>query len=341
LTDNKLRLLFYIPTKNGIDIISGGSFFDETKSLSSGIVNNVKDFSEFLEDKIYDMMESIEEKKIPEDVYFNISGENIVGKTDFLRYKRSKPNLKIEQEEIFDVVSKSSKKALSDFSRSDFMNSKSASFDIINSSIVQTEIDGYEIKNPIGFQGEDLKIGVFNIFAPIVQLSSIHNISELIGLKSFNIFVATYSIYETFSEDGFDGFIFFVEENLTSFCFVKNNTILEIKSFSVGWDIFLEQNYKKENDNVWIASFEVAIEDMFLKNIQLKKKGFKIYISNPDVKNFVKMFSKFEKTDVKKIDFLDLDSIKKFNFFKKEQILKEMTSSICCAISSLNIQDSL
>ena len=58
---------------------------------------------------------------------------------------------------------------------------------LVNAAIVDVRIDGYKVTNPLGFQGKEIQIGVFNAFAPIVHLGALQTIAENLDLDLISI----------------------------------------------------------------------------------------------------------------------------------------------------------
>src|SRR2546427_12359011 len=54
---------------------------------------------------------------------------------------------------------------------------------LVHSAITQVRIDGYPVTNPIGFQGRNLEVTVFNTFSPLSQVQAIEAVARELDLE--------------------------------------------------------------------------------------------------------------------------------------------------------------
>jgi len=112
---------------------------------------------------------------------------------------------------------------------------------LINAAIVDVRIDGYRINNPLGFQGKEVSIGVFNAYAPLVHLGALQTIAATLNLDLLNIAVEPYALARCTGIDKADNFsaIFIdIGGGTSDIAVVRNGGIEGTKMFAVGGRTF-------------------------------------------------------------------------------------------------------
>ena len=60
--------------------------------------------------------------------------------------------------------------------------------------MVDVQFDGYAVENPVGFQGKRLSLTVFNAYVPLVYVSVLQNLAQMLGLKLISIATQPYGL---------------------------------------------------------------------------------------------------------------------------------------------------
>ena len=114
-----------------------------------------------------------------------IAGELVKGITTVVHYERLNPEMKINMSELKNIIEKVQWKAFDKIRRQIAWETGQSEIDVklINAAIVDVKIDGYRITNPLGFQGKDVSIGIFNAYAPLIHLGALQTIASDLGLN--------------------------------------------------------------------------------------------------------------------------------------------------------------
>src|SRR5439155_395031 len=106
---------------------------------------------------------------IPGQVVIGIAGELVKGFSTSVTVPRADPNLKINEVELVQTLQLVQKRALREASHSMSLELgvPDVNVKLINSAITSVRIDGFAVNNPIDFQGKQMVITVFNIFATL------------------------------------------------------------------------------------------------------------------------------------------------------------------------------
>ncbi|TSC96420.1 MAG: Actin-like ATPase involved in cell division-like protein [Candidatus Berkelbacteria bacterium Licking1014_2] len=133
---------------------------------------------------------------LPEKAIVGIAGELVKGTTTDICYTRAEPKTKITFSELKDIVGKVQRRAF-DRARSVLAwetGHQELDVKLVNAAIVNVKIDGYKVTNPLGFQGREIAVSVFNSFAPIVHLGALQTVVEELGLDLMSVVAEPYAV---------------------------------------------------------------------------------------------------------------------------------------------------
>jgi len=180
----------------------------------------------------------------PARAVIGVAGEFIKGATTNFAYRRSKPEEEIDIAELKNIIQKIQWKAL------DQMRSKLAietgrpeiEIRLINALITEIRIDGYQVTNPLGFQGKEIFLSIFNVYAPLVQLRALESIASRLNLELLSIVAEPYALTKSLNFDLGSGAIFIdIGGRTTDIALVRRSTVEGIKSFTLAGRAFTRQ----------------------------------------------------------------------------------------------------
>ena len=183
---------------------------------------------------------------LPEQVIIGIAGELVKGTTTTIRYMRKKPKSQITMNELKDIIAKVQRRAF-DRARSILAwESGHSEIDVrlVNAAIVDVRIDGYKVTNPLGFQGKEVQVGVFNAFAPIVHLGALQTIAEALDLDLLSITAEPYAVARcTGGEESTEFSAIFIDigGGTSDVAIVSNGGVMGTKMFAIGGRAFTKR----------------------------------------------------------------------------------------------------
>ncbi|MFA6992532.1 MAG: cell division FtsA domain-containing protein [Candidatus Gracilibacteria bacterium] len=175
-----------------------------------------------------------------------ISGELVKGTTTTTSYVRRDANSKIDLSELKNIVHKVQWRAF-DAARSQLASEtgyNEIDVKLVNAAIVDTRIDGYKVTNPIGFQGKEVTLSIFNVFAPLVHYGALQTIAAEIGRELIAIAAEPYALARAIddSEGGKFGAIFIdVGSGITDVAVVRDGRMEGTKMFTLGGRMFTKR----------------------------------------------------------------------------------------------------
>lgn len=190
-------------------------------------------------------MASCEAGLFPEQLVMGIAGEFIKGITSAMTYKREEPNTKINVSELRNIVHKLQWKAFAEARKilSEETGHPEIDVKLIGSFIVDIRIDGYKVTNLLGFQGKEVRMSIFNSFAPIMHYETLQNIADNLGLELLSIISEPFALSRCMDfEEGDQSAIFIdVGGNGTDIAVVIDGSIAGTKMFGIGGRTFTKR----------------------------------------------------------------------------------------------------
>ncbi|OGZ34650.1 MAG: hypothetical protein A2Y98_00075 [Candidatus Portnoybacteria bacterium RBG_19FT_COMBO_36_7] len=173
-----------------------------------------------------------------------IAGEFVKGATFSFSYEREDQKQKIELPELKNIIQKIQWKAFNKI-RQDLAEESGISeieVKLINATIVDIKIDGYQVTNPLGFQGREITISVFNAYAPLMHLGAINSIAKALNLELLFIAAEPYAIARAVDiEHGGDAIFIDIGGGTTDIALLREGGLEGIKSFALGGRAFTKR----------------------------------------------------------------------------------------------------
>lgn len=182
----------------------------------------------------------------PTEVIIGIAGELVKGITTRNTYIRKEPHTKIDLSELKNIIHKIQWKSFEETRSQLAYETGHNEIDIklVNAAIVDVRIDGYRVTNPIGFQGKEVQISIFNAFAPLVHFGALQTIAAELGLDLITITAEPYAVarcLETDEADPLNAIFIDIGGGTTDIAVVRNGTLEGTKMFTIGGRTFTKR----------------------------------------------------------------------------------------------------
>ena len=239
-------LIFKIDKSSGNGIVKGvGRARQRLSDMQSGAVSDITGVIENSRKAIEEAKKMAKIKKI-EKTIIGIAGELVKGTTTTVHYERIKPEMKIDLPELKNIIQKVQWKAFDRIRQQLAWETGHSEIEVklINAAIVDVRIDGYRITNPIGFQGRDVSISVFNAYAPMIHLGALQTIAEDLDLDLLSIAAEPYAVARSMGiEDVLDFNAIFIDigGGTTDIAVVRNGGLEGTKMFALGGRAFTKR----------------------------------------------------------------------------------------------------
>lgn len=176
---------------------------------------------------------------VARNVVIGIAGELVKGTSTTIKYKRSNSSTPIDMDELRKILNQVQERA---FERARSQLAWETGYNeievkLVNSAIVDVEIDGYRVTNPIGFQGRDVSIQLFCAFAPMVHLGAYQTVASNLDLNLINIAAEPFAVAKSVGQQDsseFSAIFIDIGGGTTDIALVNNGGVEGTKMFAIG-----------------------------------------------------------------------------------------------------------
>jgi cell division protein FtsA len=151
----------------------------------------------------------------------------------------------IQLSELQDIVNRVQSEAFSQARKelSSETGQEEIDIQLANAAIVSVVIDGYKVSNPLSYQGKELSVGVYNSFAPIVQLGALETVVRELGLELLAVAAEPYAVARCLDEESADFAAIFIDigGGTTDVAVVRNGGVEGTKMFAIGGRAFTKR----------------------------------------------------------------------------------------------------
>jgi cell division protein FtsA len=299
-------VLYYIED-NQIHVVSTAVREHEVGSMNGAMVANLHNVSLACKETIEAVWEDSGE--VCRQVIFGVNGQLVEGVTTTVHYDRAHPEQPLEHAELKNIIYKiqqRSSEKLRTSLQERFLDDH-PDIELIHATVVDVQLDGYRIENPVGFQGKRLSLTIFNAYVPLLYTSILQNIAKELGLEIVSIAALPYSVSKVFlnpdveieDDEKRDAIFIDIGGATTDVIVVKNGSVEGIQSFAFGGEAFTNRvqkitgkNFDKSEETKidYVESkldkkLTANIEEAFMEEAHLWLQGVKIALREfPDLK---------------------------------------------------------
>ncbi|MDQ3938156.1 MAG: rod shape-determining protein, partial [Chloroflexota bacterium] len=72
---------------------------------------------------------------------------------------------------------------------------------LVHAAVTGATIDGYQVTNPVGFQGRHVRVSIFNAFAPLIHLGALQSVASQLDLELLAIVAEPYAVARCLQDD--------------------------------------------------------------------------------------------------------------------------------------------
>jgi len=242
-TEFAKALIFKVEEDKGI-VVGAGRQRQKLSDMQGGAVTDIQGV-------VQNCQKAIERAAgqaqiMPTQVIMGIAGELVKGNTTTIKYTRPDPKIGITLEELKDIIARIQRRSFDRARQILAWETGHAEVDVklVNAAIVDVKIDGYNVTNPLGFQGRELQVGVFNAFAPIVHLGALQTIAAELRLDLLSIVADPYALARSIGpkeSTEFSAIFIDVGGGTTDIAVVRQGGVEGTKMFALGGRTFTKR----------------------------------------------------------------------------------------------------
>ncbi|HIA91965.1 TPA: hypothetical protein EYO12_02505 [Candidatus Saccharibacteria bacterium] len=254
-----------------IEVVGVGRQHQKLSDMHSGAIADIAGVVENCEkalQKAEDMAEAS-----PRSAVLGLAGELVKGGTTTIKYRRKDAKTALEIEELEGIMQKIRDRAAAR-TRAQLAwesGNKELEIRLVNSALVNVNVDGYKVTNPIGFQGGDVAIQLFTAFAPMVHIGALERVSDELDLALLSLSAEPYavarSVTKSEADNNFSAILIDVGGGTTDIAVVNDGGVEGTKMFGIGG-----RSFTNAIAHEFDIDFEKA-EAMKLRSNQVEEKS--------------------------------------------------------------------
>lgn len=189
-------------------------------------------------------------KGFPKKVVLGVGGGFIYGKTLTQNYIRENPQEEIDAGEFTNIIQKVQRRIYEQI-RKDFSKDTARSeLDVylINASLQEVKIDGYQVVNPIGFKGREVSISLFNAYALKSFVDIFGKLAEALKLDIASLVSEPQAVSGCICKDDSsksDIILIDMGGSVTEIAVVRRGKLEDVKAIAVGGSSFTKSISEK------------------------------------------------------------------------------------------------
>lgn len=238
---------------------------------------------------------------VAKDCVIGIAGELVKGASTTIKYKRADPQSSIDMIELRKILDRVQFRAF-DRAKEQLTwetGMKELEVKLVNTAIVDVQIDGYRVTNPIGFQGRDVQVQLFNAFAPMVHLGALQTVADNLDLNLVSIAAEPFAVAKCVGgqESGeFSAIFIDIGGGTTDIALVNNGGVEGTKMFAIGGRAFTKRiaqvagvsfekaeamklEYAKGKDSKLSIKASALVKDAITSDIEVWLSGVELSLS--------------------------------------------------------------
>lgn len=214
-------------------------------NMQSGAVSDISGVIATCKKAVMDAQQESGLKKVKKAI-IGIAGELVKGTTTTVHYEREKTEKRIDVSELKIIIERVQIKAFERIKKQITWETGQDDIEVklINAAIVDVRIDGYQVKNPIGFQGKDVSVSIFNAYAPMIHLGAVQSIADDLGMEIMSIAAEPYAVARSVDYDDvldFSAIFMDIGGGTTDIAVVRNGGLEGTKMFAFGGRSFTKK----------------------------------------------------------------------------------------------------
>ncbi|MDQ3159272.1 MAG: ethanolamine ammonia-lyase reactivating factor EutA [bacterium] len=172
-------------------------------------------------------------------VIVGIAGELVKGTTNTVKAVRSNPDKEMDVDEVQRIIKlvqeKSEEKAKQQLAWE--MGGKQVDIRLVNSALVEIEIDGYKVTNPVGFKGRDVVVQLYTAYAPLIHIGALERVTQELDLDLLAVAAEPFAVSRSvIGDDGgtMSAILMDVGGGTTDIAVLNDGGVQGTKMFGIG-----------------------------------------------------------------------------------------------------------
>lgn len=173
-----------------------------------------------------------------------IAGELVKGTTTHVRCRRQVPSKELNIEEVERIIGLVQQRAKERAHQQLVweLGGKDVEIRMVNSALVNIEIDGYPVTNPVGFKGKDVVVQLFTAFAPMIHIGALERTAKELDLDLLAVAAEPFAVARSVIGDdlsaNMNAILMDVGGGTTDIAVINDGGVQGTKMFGIGGRAF-------------------------------------------------------------------------------------------------------
>lgn len=173
-----------------------------------------------------------------------IAGELVKGTTTTVKCTRKNPNKPLDLDEMEKIIGLVQKRA-EERAKQQLaweLGGKEVEIRLVNSALVNIDIDGYPVTNPVGFQGKEVLVQLYTAFAPMIHIGALERTAQELDLDLLAVaaepFAVSRSVLGNDTNNNMSAILMDVGGGTTDIAVLHEGGVQGTKMFGIGGRAF-------------------------------------------------------------------------------------------------------
>lgn len=177
-----VKVLIAKVDEDSLEIIGVGRQHQELSDMQAG---SVADIAGVVRNCDSALNQAEEQAKVSvRTAVIGIAGELVKGTTTTVKCRRKTPTKIMDEAEVEHIIGLVQDRAEIRAKQllASELGGKDVDIRLINSALVRIDIDGYQVTNPVGFQGKEVVVQLYTAFAPLIHIGALEKVAAELDL---------------------------------------------------------------------------------------------------------------------------------------------------------------
>lgn len=169
-------------TDNGIEIVGVGRSHQELSDMQAGAIADIASVVNNCDEALTQAEEQAGVST--KSAVIGIAGELVKGTTTTVRCNRKNPEKELDIAEVERIIGLVQQRARERAKQQLAweLGGKDVEIRLVNSALVNIEIDGYPVTSPVGFKGKEVVVQLYTAFAPMIHIGALERTAKELDL---------------------------------------------------------------------------------------------------------------------------------------------------------------
>ncbi len=225
-------------TDDGIDIVGVGRTHQELSDMQAGAIADIQSVVANCDDAL-----SQAEKQAgvsTKSAVIGIAGELVKGTTTTVHCNRKNPEKELDIAEVEKIIGlvqgRARERAKQQLAWE--LGGKDVEIRLVNSALVNIEIDGYPVTSPVGFKGKEVVVQLYTAFAPMIHIGALERTAKELDLDLLAVaaepFAVARSVIGDDSNASMSAILMDVGGGTTDIAVINDGGVQGTKMFGIG-----------------------------------------------------------------------------------------------------------